>query len=44
MPKDEDDDAKKRLKKLLGKKTGDGRRSKGNPPKGWGKKHPRPKD
>ena len=44
MPKGEDDDAKKRIRRLLGGKTDKGRRSKGNPPKDWQKKHPRPKD
>lgn len=39
----EDDDAAKRIRRLLGKKTDTGRRSKGNPPPDWKKKHPRPK-
>lgn len=44
MAKDEDDDAAKQIGKLGGTKSGDGRRSKGNPPKGWKKAHPRPKE
>jgi hypothetical protein len=43
MASEEDDDAADRLRRLGGNKQGDGRRSKGNPPKGWKKAHPLPK-
>lgn len=44
MPTDDDNDAEEKLKRLTsGKKTGDGKRSQGNPPKGWKKAHPLPK-